>query len=217
MGEVRWQFRTFLLYMQQYNLWVLIGNSTKYSQDIYLCKKKNSGKDLAYHFHMPSHRWVCVWLSDISLTSSSCLTSSTDDQDILFAFSIVSGCIAASWHVALWEPASVLVPIWKLLTSVIHVQRQYFIENVGHSYSFSMVKSYFYFHNLSPKSISDWINSPHYVLEESNFNFRLCQVMWFRYSWRKMTKLFANSGDPNQMLPILVCTVWHLPFGRSPD
>ena len=40
---------------------------------------------------------------------------------------------------------------------------------------------------------------PHYILEESNFNFRYVRL-WFRYSKRKMAELFANCGDLGQML-----------------
>ena len=41
---------------------------------------------------------------------------------------------------------------------------------------------------------------PHYILEDWDFNFRFVSLIWFRYSWRKMAKLFANSRDPDQML-----------------
>ena len=44
-------------------------------------------------------------------------------------------------------------------------------------------------HNAQNKLIQ---TPPYYKLEESNFN--------FRYSERKMIKLFAKCGDPDQML-----------------
>ena len=45
------------------------------------------------------------------------------------------------------------------------------------------------------------LTKPHYILEESNFNFRyikLCDLDIPREK-RKMAKLFANRGDPDQM------------------
>ena len=45
--------------------------------------------------------------------------------------------------------------------------------------------------------------------------------MRFTYSYRKMAKLFANSGDPDQKphsaASDLGCTVCQLAFYRSPD
>ena len=40
--------------------------------------------------------------------------------------------------------------------------------------------------------------SPTLYIERVQFQFKVCQAVWFSYSQRKMAKLFANSGDPDQ-------------------
>ena len=45
----------------------------------------------------------------------------------------------------------------------------------------------------------------------------VCQVMWFRYSLRKMAELFANRADPDQMPQTLDSTVCQFSFLGSPD
>ena len=42
--------------------------------------------------------------------------------------------------------------------------------------------------------------SPHYIWEELNFNFRYVRPCDLGIPREKMAKLFANSGDPDQML-----------------
>ena len=56
----------------------------------------------------------------------------------------------------------------------------------------------------------------HYILEESIFNFRYVRLYDVDILKEKMVDLFANSGDPDQMLHsehlIWVCTVCQLPI-----
>ena len=48
------------------------------------------------------------------------------------------------------------------------------------------------------KTIVDLKNPPHYVLEDSNFNFRYARLYEIDILREKMVELFANSEDPNQ-------------------
>ena len=48
--------------------------------------------------------------------------------------------------------------------------------------------------------ILDWIDSHTLYIGRVQFLFLVCQAVWYRYSTRKMAKLFATSGDPDQML-----------------
>ena len=43
------------------------------------------------------------------------------------------------------------------------------------------------------------MNSPHYILEDSNFNFRYVRLCDLDIPREKMVELFANSADPDQM------------------
>ena len=50
----------------------------------------------------------------------------------------------------------------------------------------------------STSPILDRINSSTVCIGRVQFQFIVCQAMWFRYSWRKMAKIFANIEDPDQ-------------------
>ena len=42
------------------------------------------------------------------------------------------------------------------------------------------------------------MNSPHYILEDANFNLRYVRLCDLDIPIKKMIELFANSGDPDQ-------------------
>ena len=47
--------------------------------------------------------------------------------------------------------------------------------------------------------IKDWINFLTLYIGIVHFLFQVCQAIWWRYSYRKMVALLANSGDSDQM------------------
>ena len=60
------------------------------------------------------------------------------------------------------------------------------------------------------------MNSPHYILEDSNFDLMYVRLCDIDIPGKKMVELFANSGDhdqtPHSVASDLVCTVCKVPF-----
>ena len=74
------------------------------------------------------------------------------------------------------------------------------------------------------KPILDWINSPHYIFEESGINFmyvRLCDLdisreKWLNYEYLQTVETLIKHGRIVRRL-IWDYTVCQFPFWRSPD